>query len=470
MATEAEIEKWLKGYKRDWSGLCQALAWQMCNKFGHAPTSYDSAIIAAHHSKIESKDYMKSPPGSFHYWSMGQYGHVAIGLGGDRCIMASQHVDEQWSFHAGPTTISKYNRVMPGAKATYLGWSRTNGDNDLTIVGKESPKAPAQKLMPNERIAKETLNAREKPSTKAKIVGQLPGGHIGTFDGWINGEAVGGNDVWFRGNSGHFFHSGGFEDKSTHNLVHIVPPKPEPAPAPVVKKPDPVKVIDLPDKRPITDAENTPVPTDGYHFTKDVPCVTEVIPAPESNWDQDKLFPDKPQKVVIHQFGNPGVDTLGSTINWFTNPESETSAHFVVSGKHIIQMVSLGDRAWHAGPKGNDFVGIETDPKQDEDTIDSVHILLEELRDHYGYVLEPIKHSSVAATSCGSFIDLKNYQIAPIAAKPEPTPKPVATPAPEPKPAPPVEAPTPSKDELIEQAVADLQANLGALLKLLKTE
>jgi N-acetylmuramoyl-L-alanine amidase CwlA len=127
---------------------------------------------------------------------------------------------------------------------------------------------------------------------------------------------------------------------------------------------------------------------------------------------------------VIHQFGTVGIDTLNSTINTFTNPNMErvASAHFVVSGNRIVQMVSLDDRAYHAGSVGNDFIGIETDPAQDAATVASTRKLLAALNAKYGYKLQLIRHKDVQGntTSCGSLIDLARYVVEESAPTPAP--------------------------------------------------
>lgn len=147
-----------------------------------------------------------------------------------------------------------------------------------------------------------------------------------------------------------------------------------------------------------------------YAFTKDVDCVTEVKPAGKGNYEVGN-FPDKPDKAVIHDFGARGVDTIGSLINTFTKSGTAVSSHFAVSGKKIVQLVSLKDRAYHAGANGNSYIGIETDPAQDLDTIGSAKVLLKQLRSKYGSQLLLIEHNSIMPTSCGDDVDLKNYDI-----------------------------------------------------------
>jgi hypothetical protein len=121
-------------------------------------------------------------------------------------------------------------------------------------------------------------------------------------------------------------------------------------------------------------------------------------------------------------------------------------------------MVSLSDRAYHAYVVGNDYVGIETDPHQDPETIASVNKLQRALKAKYGYTLIPIRHKDVpqCVTNCGALINLDNYQID--APAPAPTPVPTPTPAPAPTPVP---APTPTPvnvDLTTEQALKVIAA------------
>ena len=54
-----------------------------------------------------------------------------------------------------------------------------------------------------------------------------------------------------------------------------------------------------------------------------------------------------PLYLVIHY--TAGLDDQGA-INWFRNPASSASAHFVVGRNgEVTQMVACNRRAWHAG-------------------------------------------------------------------------------------------------------------------------
>ena len=90
------------------------------------------------------------------------------------------------------------NRVDPGP------W--LDGTQEIPGGGDE-PLAPNQRRVLPDDIANRRIGA---PSSKAPLGEPLQPGDIGNFDGWIRGENVAGNDVWFRGISGDFFWSGGF--------------------------------------------------------------------------------------------------------------------------------------------------------------------------------------------------------------------------------------------------------------------
>ncbi len=235
----------------------------------------------------------------------------------------------------------------------------------------------------------EGVNGRSQPTTKSNIVKEFTHGEILDFKGYVHGEdPIGrGNDIWFVGkHSNTYWYSGAFSDTGTHDLADLTPKPTAPEPTP-----------------------ESPKPETKYQFEKDVDCVTEVIPASIGNFEYGN-FPLSPLKLVIHDFGKHGLDTYQSTINEFTKKGTEKSAHFVVSGKKITQMVSLKDRAYHARSAGNVYIGIETDPTQDPDTLASARLLIRELEQKYGYKFEFIEHNQLEATECGDDVNLENYR------------------------------------------------------------
>lgn len=357
------------------------------------------------------------------------------------------------NLRASASTTSKILRVIPaGSIENFTGYyngERVSGNNlwyrdaqgfahslgfttvSATGLPNTTPVAPPVVLDPKIRIVgADNTNRRAKPSTTAAVVNIIPAKSSVTFTQFVKGETVKGINIWFKDAKGYAW-AGGFTSQATTGLTEEKPVV-APAPAPVVTPPT---------TSPVT--PTTPSPA-VYSFTKDFDFV-EYIPAAQNNLMLSN-FPTKPAKVVIHQFGTLGVDTLSSTINTFTNPNNErvASAHFVVSGKRIIQMVSLKDRAYHAGKVGNDYVGIETDPAQDAATIASTKKLLEALKAKYGYELVKTLHKDVEgnSTNCGASITLSKYDLA----------APVTTPAPQPVPTPaPVPVPERTEEQIIDE-------------------
>lgn len=306
-----------------------------------------------------------------------------------------------------------------------------------------TPAKAAVSVGTTQRKAGAKVRYRKAPNTQAEILQEYASGDILNFSQFTHGESVSGNNIWFKGAiSGGYAWSGGFESQSTEGLTEE-----KSASAPITV---------------------TPVSSDTkYSFTKDFDFV-EYLPAGIGNF-QSGNFPDKPTNVVIHQFGTVGIDTLGSTINTFNNPNGErkVSAHFVVSGNRIIQMVSLKDRAYHAGPVGNDYVGIETDPAQDAATIESTKKLLAALKAKYGYELTKTLHKNIAgnSTNCGASVTLSKYELpTTITVVPVSSTTPVVTPADIPK-TPVITVPEPAapapekagKEEVIDDFLASLK-------------
>ena len=98
-----------------------------------------------------------------------------------------------------------------------------------------------------------------------------------------------------------------------------------------------------------------------------------VPPKPPVTWIPSPHQDDRPagagiDTIVIHDTETPGIRQARTIANWFTNPRSGVSAHFII-GKagEIVQCVPEIRRAFHAGPslfrgrqKVNDFsLGIE---------------------------------------------------------------------------------------------------------------
>ncbi len=278
------------------------------------------------------------------------------------------------------------------------------------LNGKYAP-VPPPSLAANQRLLSnpDGVNQRAAPSTSSSIIKEWPFDQEPfTFRGFVKGESVNGNNIWFVGAvSGGYFYSGAFQGGSSATGLQDLTVTPTPTPS-------------------MPPYELSPV------FTKELDCVTSVESVHTSNYQTDN-FPTNPTGVVLHDFGTDGLHTLTGSLAHFKKADT-TAPHFAVSGKQIIQTGKLAWRMFHAGPLGNNKIGIEVDPDVDTnpDTKKSVLTLLSEL-DAKSETLTRFLHSQFMATSCGDDIQKANLLIPPSAPTspidPIPTP-PVVVPAP----------------------------------------
>lgn len=110
--------------------------------------------------------------------------------------------------------------------------------------------------------------------------------------------------------------------------------------------------------------------------------------------------------IVIHWWGAPATNpTLSGVIKHLCNPASQVSAHYVVSGDNVMQLIQESDRAWHAQAANHFSIGIEVDPNTPGNTYATVADLVRDIRTRNGNI--PLKrHSDYVATACPGGIDL----------------------------------------------------------------
>jgi biotin carboxyl carrier protein len=397
-----------------------------------------------------------------------------------------------WDFYNGT-----YGRVSP---AIYC--------NNYSAVDGGSVNAA-----PNQRITGPSgVNGRDAASTSGKVTQTFAGNLVLTFKGFVHGENVQGNDVWFVGfSSGDYFWSGGFEAQDTNNLPDLTP---APAPAPAsqgvlgyqrVTGANGVNLRDSPNKNgnivktfgadlildfkgivhsndggPYGDGNDVwfvgkysntyawsgAFTDSGIHDLPDITPTAEPVPSTpvvakydfeldfetlrredgvvvvvgKSPADIGNLQKGNPTAnhsiAVIHQFGTPNVDTFESTNAQFSKAGTLVSAYWSVSGRNIRQHVSLADRAYHAGHVGNDYLGVETDPNQDPETILTVRALLIALKAKEGKLATLMLHKNVPDnhTNCGALVNLSKYDTAINPPVPTPPTQPEQTPTPAPTP------------------------------------
>lgn len=243
MVTEATIRKWLAGYERDWNQRCQALMWQLANRFGRVVSTPPSAILAYHVERQAGRIHTGStpPPGSFVYFDIGRDGHVGFVMNEGRVLMATSHlVEELVDSDAGWNTIDGYVRATG---ADYIGWSMQNGGNTVPFttaggstagggaiiieekdMSKEYPTRfdyrPSIDLEPGEKTQLKLPNGADMDVTDSGSEGRaLLTGHV-----YAKGEAGDGIDIvfiWYdiarsRG-SNHFVERAVFDKSGTVN-------------------------------------------------------------------------------------------------------------------------------------------------------------------------------------------------------------------------------------------------------------
>lgn len=217
-------------------GLCQQFDgyyWQwdwQGNEDGIAV--YASAKLAADASVMFTTDVNSAliEPGDLLYWHFvdgngNNYGHVctAVGRDGARVLVSNT-----------ATTGDAYHTLTNDVKISHVdtinlrfrGASKTNGNN--------RPRTgiapwPATVVGPQQRQVRSDVEARRRqgaPSTSAPQGDPLEAGTIGDFIGWVNGENVEGNNLWYIGAYGtnDYFWSGSFTEVSTHDLKDMNAP------------------------------------------------------------------------------------------------------------------------------------------------------------------------------------------------------------------------------------------------------
>lgn len=137
MASEQDIRTWIGGYPRNWNQLCQALMWQLANRFGTVVSTPDSAETAYRMELAAGRIRGGTPPpGSFVYFGIGVYGHVGFVMDDGRVFMATSHLAEQWTnVDAGWQSVDAYVRATG---ATVYGWSYQNGGNAVPFSSSSS--------------------------------------------------------------------------------------------------------------------------------------------------------------------------------------------------------------------------------------------------------------------------------------------------------------------------------------------
>jgi N-acetylmuramoyl-L-alanine amidase len=110
-------------------------------------------------------------------------------------------------------------------------------------------------------------------------------------------------------------------------------------------------------------------------------------------------FHDPPRFIVAHWTG--GIRMEGA-VSWLTTPQAKASAHFVVGrdGK-LVQLVSVNEIAWHAGPS-----------RWEVRTIDDAKKVYEKLN-RYAIGIEFVNLGMLKKTEAGTFISSTGHLVDP---------------------------------------------------------
>ncbi|MGQ4553256.1 peptidoglycan recognition protein family protein [Dermabacteraceae bacterium CCM 9519] len=110
--------------------------------------------------------------------------------------------------------------------------------------------------------------------------------------------------------------------------------------------------------------------------------------------------------ITIHYWGSRG-QKFDNVADWLCNPRSRVSAHYVVEGGRIAQLLPLDRGAWHSGSgRGNrESIAIECRPEATDADYATVAELIRDLRKEYG-PLPLVPHNSWTSTDCPGPWDL----------------------------------------------------------------
>lgn len=138
----------------------------------------------------------------------GGYGHtgVVVAINGNNITIYQQN-----SFTQQPVYTGTYN-----AYTTYIiGYLRP------TVAFTEGAAAPLEGF---QRVASYAAKYRDAANSGATLLQTFTAGETYDFKGFVHGENVDGNDVWFVGRyTGGYVWSGAFTDTGTHDLPDITP-------------------------------------------------------------------------------------------------------------------------------------------------------------------------------------------------------------------------------------------------------
>lgn len=373
----------------DWLGYCLAYVQFAVG----SPNAGPDAKTAMGRSTINKNRSM--PQGVFvfiwfdHWGTYGgvykNWGHVALYKDGK--IWSSPLTHKPYA-----DTFNSIGAIESNFRATYVGWSTDLSGFRIAEKVANLP-VPNPKIEPWQRkVGSVKVAYRRQPKVSGEFIDWLDANAIVDFKGFVRGEHVDGNNVWYVGKyTGGYTWSGAYTNTSINGLVDLTTP---------------------PDKPTVpTDPTPPPVEEDKPYVFEGAFDFVDVKPAAQGNFAY-KNIPPSPDGIVLHDFGTAGKDTYQSVVNTFQKKGTEVSIHMVFSGDKVTQMVDLQDRAYHA-KTGNSLWGFELDPayKDDPVQIANVRKVIKLLQEREGKKLKLHKHPEFVSTQCGDDIDLALYDV-----------------------------------------------------------
>lgn len=138
----------------------------------------------------------------------GGYGHIAVvvGIDGNDILVAEQN-----TFTQTPIRVRRWSK-----SAAYIqGYLFPKTDIGATTIGLEEWQR---------EVAPGDVHYRDEPSTNSNSRQIFKAGEVLDFKGYVRGQKVDNNNVWFVGrHTGGFSWSGGFTDSSSRGLVDLTP-------------------------------------------------------------------------------------------------------------------------------------------------------------------------------------------------------------------------------------------------------
>ena len=192
---------------KSWAEYLYDEPWTKSLSWGNAKDLYDN-VSSAYWTRMAGN--VKPEPG----WIFvsnglmgGGYGHtgVVVSVDGDNFTIYQQDTFKQVPIYTGVFSWrANYVRGFLKPVKAYT-------------PGKEVPLEGFQRV-----VVPQGVNWREAPNTAAKVRDLFDPGTVVDFKGWVRGESVEGNDIWFVGRyTGGYCHSSGFTDMGTHDLSDL---------------------------------------------------------------------------------------------------------------------------------------------------------------------------------------------------------------------------------------------------------